>query len=712
MKSIGLTGFALLFSLASTATAQEGNSLGRMWTFEDPPLAYLERVHGFRPDEQWLDSLRLGSLRLGGEDVLSGFSSASFVSPQGLILTSTHCVRSAIAWTRPRDLNLIKDGFYAAEQEHEIRLRTFRDGWLTAAQLVRSSNVTDEVQHGVLPTDDDMQIQVKREANKERILDAARKSDPKLVPQIVSLYQGAVVRLYQYRVYDDLRLVVLPHVQTAQFGGDSDNFTYPRYSLDFAFLRAYEDGKPANTTQHYFRWNPEGAEEGELVFVSGNPGTTKRLLTKAQLELERDIRIPMEIERLTNALRIMKDPRSNTYSGVFDPENPSEHWAWVRTGILELENDLKAARGKLRGLRAALWIAQKGAAEQSFKSRVIADENLAKKHGDLWNRVASLVQQQRRHEPRAQFHTGAGLLDLAVAIVRTCDPTETEEHRERAEKRLRDWKGSGFNLNFHGTAHVLDQLVRARTWLPDDDPLFTKVLGGRTPKEFADLMERRTPTSLRDSAQRDTLVQSGWTAIQESDDPVVVGARELTTLLRRNENLEIELNAKKEALGLEIARAWFACYGTGRSNQETPADGTKTLRFSDGVVKGYTAGDKVLPHRTTFRGLYARSAKFDNDYPFKLPEIWLDREHKIDTTKAVNFVSTNDITSSSAGSVVVDKALRVVGVVVDGNAESLHNDFTFRDDLPRAVSVHASAILEALVKIYDARRVTDELTGI
>ncbi|MEE8153758.1 MAG: S46 family peptidase, partial [Phycisphaerales bacterium] len=311
-----------------------------MWTFENPPLAYLEKEYGFKPDQEWLNSLRLGSLRLGGEDILSGFGSASFVSPKGLIMTSTRCVRDAVASTRPGDLNIINTGFVAAALEQEIRLRSSHDEWLTAAQLNKSSNVTGKVNKGVAHTDNETQIKERREANKRAILDAARKADPKLVPQIVSLYQGGIFQLYQYRVYDDVRLVVTPHVQAADFGGDPDNLTYPRHSIDFAFLRAYEDGKPADTTKHYFKWKAGGAKKGELVFVSGNPGTTKRLLTKAQLAFERDIKIPMQMEWITNRLRIWKEDGGGL-----------SHWAFFRTKILGLENGLKAARGNLNGLK-------------------------------------------------------------------------------------------------------------------------------------------------------------------------------------------------------------------------------------------------------------------------------------------------------------------------------------------------------------------------
>lgn len=707
MKSI-LAGLVLLLSLTSNTLAQENGELGRMWTFEAPPLAYLEEEYGFKPDQEWLDSLRLGSLRLGGEVI----GSASFVSPKGLILTSTRCVRRAVTATWPQDLEIINAGFVAATLKLEFRLRSRHDEWLTAAQLIKISDVTDEVNKGVLPTDNATRIKQKRDANKKTILNAAKKADPELVPEIVSLYQGAVVQLYQYKVYDDLRLVVLPHVQTAHFGGDWDNHTYPRHSLDFAFLRAYENGKPADTSKHYFKWKSGGAQKDELVFVSGNPNTTKRLATLAQLEFERDIRIPMRIEQLINSLRITTDRRGGAYRGDFDPENPSGHWSSIRTRILQSENSLKASRGNLDGLGDAQLMAQKVAAEQAFRDRVMADEQLARKYGDLWDRINSVVEQRRVHEARARFHTadGSPVLGVVLAIVRSLDPTETEEQRNLAREIADSWAGGTISPNFYFSARCLDHLVRSRNWLPADDPFFTKVLGGRTPEEFVDAMEgeqaRRSPNWLGYVEPRKGLVNADWQAIRESEDPVVVAARELIVLMRQNKKLGDELDAKEEALGAEMARAWFECYGT-----KVSSDATGTLRFSDGVVKGYPSNGTIAPHRTTFYGLYARNAEFDNEYPFNLPNIWLDRMNRIDLTKTVNFVSANDISVGNSGSVVVNKELEVVGVVVDGNIETLHNDFVFRDDVSRTVSAHVDGIMEALVKIYDAHPIAKELVG-
>ena len=273
---------ALVFGLAATTSlsAQTRLEMGKMWTFENPPLAYLEEEYGFKADQAWLDALRLASLRLAKK------CSASFVSPKGLIMTNNHCVRDDVAQITAAE-DYVQNGFYASSMEDEIKL-----GGLTVAQLVSMRDVTAQMLAGIEPGDDDTVAEQKRVDNEVAILSGAKADEPGLDPQVVTLHNGAIFQLYQYKVWTDLRLVCTPHLQSAHYGGDPDNFTYPRYCMDFAFLRAYEDGQPADTSKHYFKWNQSGALEGDLVFVTGNPGSTGRLLTLAQMELPARRRVP------------------------------------------------------------------------------------------------------------------------------------------------------------------------------------------------------------------------------------------------------------------------------------------------------------------------------------------------------------------------------------------------------------------------------------
>ena len=687
---------ALVLSLATapTLSSQENLELGRMWTFENPPLAYLEEEYGFAPDAGWLDSLRMGSLRLGGES--AGFCSASFVSPKGLIMTNNHCVRDAVSATNMEGPSLVTSGFYATSLENEYRLKTQADGWLTVSQLSQITEITDRVNEGIEDGDTEDEIKEKREANKEKIIAEAEESHPDLKPQVVSLYQGGIFQLYQYKTYDDLRLVCIPHLQTAHFGGDPDNFTFPRYSIDFAFVRAYENGEPADTTQHYFKWKIGGATEGELVFVPGNPGTTNRLNTVAQFEYQRDAQIPIVLELLTNRLQIFR----SLIAQIPQIEEP------YRTSMLSWENGEKAFTGNLNGLNDDSLMSQKTDAEAAFRARVDADPTMKEEYGSLWDDIAALAAEQKDLEAPLAFHSGGFLSVLhgAVQIVRAADPNESEKTREEASEGLAEfqWLDNVITVNLFA-----DHLVRSRNWLAPDDPYLTSVFGGATDIRAiqANLLSSALANDVSREAALATLV-GNWEAIQASEDPVIVAARQLAPLVRASEDRKASLDARQEALGAKIGRALFDCYGT-----KVSPDATMTPRFTDGRVTGYRYNGTLAPFRTTFYGLYGRNAEFDGEHPFDLPQIWLERRDQIDMTKAVNFVSTNDITGGNSGSVVVNQSLEAVGLIFDGNIESLSNDFVYRDEVARSVSVHVDGIMEALKKIYLADRVIEELIG-
>ena len=687
---------ALVLGLATapTLSSQENLELGRMWTFENPPLAYLEEEYGFAPDEQWLNSLRLGSLRLGGES--DGFCSASFVSPKGLIMTNNHCVRDAVSSTNQEGPGLVTSGFYATSMENEYRLKTQADGWLTVSQLNQITEITELVNEGIEEGDSEDEIKKKREANKEKILADAKESNPDLEAQVVSLYQGGIFQLYQYKTYNDLRLVCMPHLQTAHFGGDPDNFTFPRYSIDFAFIRAYENGEPADTTQHYFKWKNGGATQNELVFVPGNPGTTKRLNTKAQFEYQRDAQIPIILELLTNRLQIFR----TLIEQIPQIEEP------YRTSMLQWENGEKAFTGNLNGLNEPELMAQKTEAEAAFKARVDADPALKSEFGTLWDDIAALATEQKELEAPLVFHSGGFLsvLNGAVQVVRAADPDEPEESRKEAAEGLAEfqWLDNVITVNLFA-----DHLVRARNWLAPDDPYLTTVFGGEG--DIRAIQASLLSSALANDDARDgalTALVGNWEAIQASEDPAIVVARRLAPMARANETRQEALAAREEALGARIGRALFECYGT-----KVSPDATMTPRFTDGRVSGYRYNGTLAPYRTSFYGLYGRNTEFDGAHPFDLPNIWLERKGQIDMAKAVNFVSTNDITGGNSGSVVVNQSLEVVGLIFDGNIESLSQDFVYRDKVARSVSVHVDGIMEALMKIYEADRVIEELIG-
>ncbi|MHC4851540.1 MAG: S46 family peptidase [Planctomycetota bacterium] len=686
-----------IFLCSSIASAQEHGELGRMWTFENPPLAYLEKEYGFKPDRAWLNKMRLAALRLGDKN--RGWCSASFVSPRGLIMTNHHCVRNALGVSQGGE-SWVKNGFYATSLEDEVRLKSESGNDVWATQLVATTDVTAKVNAGIAKTDDDAAIKKKRDENKKNILDEAEKKNPDGRHEIVTLYQGAIFQLYEYKTYKDIRVVCTPHLQTAHFGGDPDNFTYPRYSIDFAFVRAYDDGKPADTTKSYFKWKMGGAKEGDLVFIPGNPGSTQRLYTKAQMEYERDKRIPMLKERFDQQLALLR-----SILRQWGPRLGPRFEAQIKNWVLQYENGQKAFGGELSGLRDEKLMAQKDAAEKAFRKRVGAKRELRKRYGQIWDRLAEVAEKRKALEAKLRFQTHDYCRPLrgAVLAVRAKDPQEPEDKRKEFEKQLLSQPGRTLQDSFLSAPMFVNHVQRAKEWLSEDDPFFADVLDGKSGRDVV-----RAVTSSRIAQQdfRKGLMDGGWEAIQKSEDPAVVIARKLAPLMRANEQKDEELRAIEEAQGALLGQALFACYGTSVS-----PDATMTLRFSDGVVKGYPCNGTIAPYRTTFYGLFGRNIDFGNKHPFDLPEPWLENREKIDLTKSVNFVSTNDITGGNSGSVVVSKELKVVGLVFDGNIESLPNNYVFRDDIPRSVSVHVDAILEAMKKIYEAERVVAELTG-
>ncbi|HLQ38111.1 MAG TPA: S46 family peptidase [Planctomycetota bacterium] len=688
MTPRNLLRIALSTLLAATALAQEVSTdrpvdplaMGKMWTFENPPLAYLEKEYGFKPDQKWLDSLRLSALRVGTRE--QQWCSAAFVSPQGLIMTNHHCVREQIERAQ-QDQDWVNDGFAAKALDDEVKLA------MGVQQLIAQQDVTAKVNDGIGETDDDVTITRKREENTKKTIAAAVAAQPQQLHQVVTLYQGAVYQLYSYKVYDDVRLVLAPNLQIAYFGGDPDNFTYPRYDVDFTFVRAYENDKPADTSANYFRFRADGPKDGELVFVPGNPGSTNRLLTTAQLEYQRDVEYPMIIEEFGRALAITRPFATKENAGLM-------------VTVLEWENSYKAISGQLDGLRDRRLFALKAVHEQQFRAAVQQRPELQRQYGAAWDKLAAAAQQKRVLQPRTKFHQAAfsTAIERGVAICRAVDDSLPDEERASARDAALGMRVSALNMITRPL--LIDHFRRARKWLPAGDP-FLKALFGDDDDPAA-VVKRLDKSKLNREATVKRLLDGGKDAVAESDDPALVAARALVPLQRDNEAQEQALDGVWKAQGTLLGRALFEVYGS-----KVSPDATMTLRFSDGVVQGYPYNGTLAPWATSFYGLYARHTEFGGVFPFDLPEPWLKAESRIDLTKKVDFVCTNDIVGGNSGSSVVDKELNVVGLIFDGNIESLPNDYYFTQDRPRAVSVHANALLVALQQVYDGQRIADEL---
>lgn len=676
--------------LAAAAFAQQAPNdalaMGKMWTFENPPLAYLEQEYGFKPDQKWLDSLRLAALRLGEWE--NPWCSAAFVSPRGLIMTNHHCVRDKVAETQGEN-DWIKHGFAAKALADEVKIPG-----LTVQQLVTQSDVTADVNAGIEAGDDSETSARKRKANIEALQAKADEQHPGFRHQVVALYQGAVHQLYRYRVYEDIRLVLAVNLQTAHFGGDPDNFTYPRWSIDFSFLRAYEDDQPADTSANYFRWRSEGVKDGELVFVPGNPGNTNRAMTTAQLECQRDVEYPLILGLLGNGLRILRP---------YAEGNPG-----ILTTVLSWENSFKAIGGMQQGLANAALLGKKQAHEARFRAAVQADPQLQAKFGGVWDAMEKLAARRRAAKPKEQFYSASysSIIELGMTIAKAVDPALGDEERAAARKAALAMRMGGNPIT---EALLRDHFERASKWLPADDPYLQAVAGeqkGDKEVDWAAALKAVGRSRLSRARFAKELLDGGADAVTQSEDLGVVIGRTLWPLVRATEQEIAAIDAGIEAQGVLIGQALFAVYGT-----KVSPDATMTLRFSDGLVKGYEYNGTVAPWATTFYGLYGRAVEFGNVFPFDLPQPWLDHEKDVDLRKKVCFVSTNDIVGGNSGSSVVDRELQVVGLIFDGNIESLPNDFYYTQDKARAVSVHTDAIVEALTKVYGMGRIADELAG-
>ncbi|HMS15455.1 MAG TPA: S46 family peptidase [Planctomycetota bacterium] len=679
--------FALLISAlpaqgVNTFPAQMQLGMGKMWTFENLPKEYLKSTYGLDVTQEWLDKTRMASLRFGGG------CSASFVSPNGLIMTNHHCVRDFVAKASPSDADWVQDGFVATDMGMEARLPGCE-----VEQLISMRDVTSIMNEGINEDDDAATVASRRRDNRRQLESQARTENPGLKIQIVSLYQGAQQMLYVYKVWEDVRIVVSPHLQTAHFGGDPDNFTYPRYSIDFAFCRAYENDKPVDSSQWYFKWTSEGVKEGDLVFVTGNPGSTGRLKTYAQLEYERDFNYPQTLDFINQQVDAMLKASKES------PEKEKE----IRPELLQMQNAQKNYRGTLDGLNNASLMTQKREGEKAFRAALASRTDLAQKYLNAWDNLEALVLKQQKaaiYQPAGLDHLLAG-----VMINRILDPSAPSGTKNRLRTNLSRLQEVGIDdSDVAKQREFASRLEKAEAAVGKDDLYLTAMR--RAGSYEATVAQIARESKLGDAAFVQALLDGGAEALEKSEDPALLAGRVLLPLLIANQSNTQQLQSAMAVEEAKIGRAYYEVYG----NTVSP-DATFTLRLSDGVVKGYPCNGTIAPATTTFWGLYGRNVEFGNQYPFNVADVWIQRRSRIDLNARVNFVSTNDIIGGNSGSPVINAKQEIVGLVFDGNIESLPNNYVFRDDKPRAVSVHTDAIMESLTKIYDADRVAKELLG-
>ncbi|HWP37905.1 MAG TPA: S46 family peptidase [Gemmatimonadales bacterium] len=668
-----------------------GLETGKMWTFDVPPLDYWARRYEFRPSAEWLEHVRMATARQPG-------CTASFVSDEGLVMTNHHCARACIEGVTGAGEDLLERGFYARTRAEERPCPNF-----TLDQLIAITDVTDSIARAVPETAAAGEAARRRTEAIQALERRCAAQGEGLFCQVVTMYRGGQYKLYRFRRYTDVRLVFAVESQMAFFGGDPDNFTYPRHDLDVSFYRAYDRGQPLRTT--HFTWSTAGAREGDLVFVIGNPGSTGRLNTMAQLEYLRDVQYPAQLAQLADQIAVYHEV------GRLDEQRRTA----LRNTLFGAENTQKAVRGYQSGLLNERLMARKRAWESEFRGRVAASADLQRRFGAAWDEIAGVRRELAGIDARRRFHSfnayGSRLLNLAGFLVRyhaemakpDADrlPPFREANRVGLERALFDGPPVDTVLDRRLFAAWLRAMAQA---LPDADPVRRAALGGRTPDEVAAAMV--AGTSIMSGDARKALVDGGAAAVAASRDPFVALARVIDPLERAVQARVTELTNRETQQDELVARALLAVYGS-----SVAPDATFSLRISDGEVKRYPANGTLIQPFTTFYGLFDRWAGYSGQAPWNLPPRWLERRAALDLATPLNAVSTNDIIGGNSGSPVINRERQIVGLIFDGNIEMLPNRFLFTEEVSRSVWVDGRGIIEALRKVYEAGPLADELVG-
>ena len=677
---------AVLMLAAVTKTrAEEG-----MWTFDNPPIKLLKEKYGFTPTQAWLDHLRLSSVRLndGG--------SGSFVSSDGLLLTNHHVARGQLQKNSTAERDYLRDGFYADSPDKEMKSPD-----LEVNVLVGMENVTARVQGAARGIADETKALKAREAE---IAAIAKESKEKtgLRSDIVSLYQGGEYWLYQYKAYTDVRLVFAPEQQAAFYGGDPDNFTYPRYDLDMALFRVYENGKPLHT-ENYLKWSAKGAAPGELIFISGHPGRTQRQDTMAELNSERELVEPNLIEYLKRRIAACQ---------AFAAQG-QEQARLVGSTIFGLQNSLKVYEGRAEALADKAIIAKKQAEEDDFRNKVAANPEWQKEFGGVWDTIAAT---EKKAAPRTKAtifrRTDSRLFTIARQIVQYV--AEVKKPDGERLPGFHDAQLEALKFQLFSPARIYPATEKlymttalnlAVEKLGKDDEYLKALTQGQDVDSFVNSVV--DGTKLYDVDFRKSLIEGGQAAVEASTDPMIMAARRTDPLAREYLRWQqTELQSVLVQAGEKLGKARFLVYG-----KDTYPDATFTLRLSYGTVNGYPYNGTIAPPFTTFYGLYDRAASFSNQPPFDLTPRQAANRDKLNLSTPLDFVSTGDIIGGNSGSPVVNREGELVGLIFDGNIESLAGDFVYDDTKNRAVAVHSAGMIEGLRKLYGADALADELQG-
>ncbi len=684
-----IVAFTLGISMSLTCSllhADEG-----MWPFNNPPRKILKEKYGFEPSDQWLKNVQQSAVRFN-----SGGSGA-FISPEGLVITNHHVGADALQKLSTPERDLVAKGYYAKTREEELKCLD-----LELNVLMSIEDVTQRVNAAVKPDMTAADAEKARRAvtntiEKESLEKTGLRSD------VVTMYHGGAYHLYRYKKYTDVRLVFAPEQDIAFFGGDPDNFEYPRYDLDICLFHIYEDGKPVKV-EHYLPWSKSGAGKDELVFVAGHPGHTDRLDTVRHLEFLRDRQYPSSLRTI-----FRREVMLNTYS-----DRSSENARRAKDELFGYQNTRKARIGGLAGLQDPEIMKRKREEEKSLRDAVAKNPEL-KDYAGAWDDVSKAIDQwNQMYLDWALLENHTAFNSELFAIARTLVRMADEDKKDNSE-RLREYRESAresLEQELFSEAPIYEDLEIAK--LADSLSMFMELAGaenewvrktlqGKSPQARA--VELVSGSRLKDVSVRKKLAEGGKSAIEGSNDPMILLARLIDPPAREvRKKYEEKVDEPMKQAYAKIAKAHFAVHGT-----DTYPDATFTLRLAYGQVKGYKQDGKDIPPWTTIGGAFQHADAHGAKPPFKLPDSWLNPPRRLNMDTPFNFVSTADIIGGNSGSPVVNKAGEYVGIIFDGNIQSLVLDFSYTDEQARAVSVHSSAILEALRKVYQADALVDEI---
>lgn len=667
--------------------------MGKMWTFESFPYDFIEEEYNFVPSDEWLEKMQKAALKFGGG------CSGSFISEDGLIMTNHHCIRNSLPSVNEQGEDILLNGFYAPALDVERKMPG-----LKVEQMVFIKDVTDEVLSAMSSGKDDAEKIKLRNDRIDQIKQHYTEQNPGLVFRVSSLYNGGKFSLYGYKIFDDIRLVFVPELWTAKLGGDYDNFTYPRYGLDCAFFRAYENDKPIKA-EYYFNWNLEGVVEDQPVFVVGNPGTTERINTMAQIEYARDVQYPMLVQMLKDLYQI--------YEEMVMADNAQDMSLVAR--LYSIGNALKVYEGTYRGLLDPLLVARKKDFEKTFRNAVNSDNELKEKYSSIWDEIAESRREAAKDAGRSfayqisNFYSPRYLFiarDL-IALAEQLQLPETERDKLYTGNELKATIESIFPENFDKELHdklLLVQVNVIQRNLPVDDDLIKKMFGGKKGQEAVNYLLSRSVITTKENVTR--LANSGVDAILNSDDPFIYYILSTQDKLAEMISSNRLRNDKETIAKQQLGEALYKVFG-----ESIPPDATFTLRIADGIVKGYDYNGTRAPIKTTFYGALDRYYSFDKKFPFNLPDRFEDIPEEFDLSTPLNFISTNDIVGGNSGSAVLNINAEVVGLAFDGNIESLPNNFIYTTEANRTVSVSAVGMVEAIKNLYRAKSLSDEIVN-